>query len=197
MAITPKDVEFQIDKGEKGQPDVEKAVVTWEKEAYTFNKADRAKVTRNVVAAVKDIVARAKDPKAEGHENAVTQLRHRGWYRNMVLRLRQEFGGFADLFADLLGATSPNTNVEQNWKFSIIALRAVSAGHYDRELKIFHEWLLAGKSIKEYKESGQPLIVQPNGMLFGMNSDKAMKAMLDLWRIIGPGKLPEGSQLRP
>ena len=85
MAIEPKGVEIQLDKGKEGEPDVEKAVVTWEKEAYTFDKGtDPAKIARKVVEAVKEIAAKALDPSAEGHENAVTQMRQRGWYRNMT-----------------------------------------------------------------------------------------------------------------
>lgn len=210
MAIEPKDVELQIEKGRKAQkakkgkggkpdtpaveaiPDTEKAVVKWVEEAYTFEKGtDATEMARKVVDSVKEIAARAKDPNAEGHANAVIQMRQRGWYRNMAQRLRQEFGGFGDIFADLLGALSPNTGVDQNWKFAIIALRNVSRGVYDAELKTFDEWLKAGKSINDYKESGQPMILQPNGRLFGMNSDKAMKAILDYWRLIKSGDSPK------
>jgi hypothetical protein len=61
-----------------------------------------------------------------------------GWYKEMRTRLRQEFGGLGDLFADLLGATSPNTPVRTNWDNSVEALRLATTGAFD---KLMPQWV--------------------------------------------------------
>jgi len=63
-----------------------------------------------------------------------------GWYKEMRTRLRQEFGGLGDLFADLLGATSPNTPVRTNWDNSVEALRLLSNGKFDDMVPKWIEW---------------------------------------------------------
>lgn len=64
-------------------------------------------------------------------QNAKGIMAQAGWYKAMRSRLRQEFGALGDLFADLLGATSPNTPVRTNWDFAIEALRMASRGELD------------------------------------------------------------------
>ena len=84
-------------------------------------------VARSMVDEVRTVFQRA----AGGDANARNILAQAGWYKAMRTRLRQEFGGLGDLFADLLGATSPNTPVRDNWFNAVDALRRASRGDFD------------------------------------------------------------------
>lgn len=63
-----------------------------------------------------------------------------GWYREMRARLRQEFGGLGDVFADLLGATSPNTPVRDNWTNAVDVLRRATRGDFDALMPKWLDW---------------------------------------------------------
>ncbi len=76
-----------------------------------------------------------------GDKAAKNIIAQSGWYKEMRTRLRQEFGGLGDLFADLLGATSPNTPVRTNWDNSVEALRLASSGEYDNLLPQWVAWV--------------------------------------------------------
>ena len=67
-------------------------------------------------------------------------IRQAGWYKEMRSRLRQEFGGLGDMFADLLGATSPNTPVRENWKNALDLLRKASQGDFDEMIPKWEAW---------------------------------------------------------
>ncbi|NBW17169.1 MAG: hypothetical protein EBR82_55245, partial [Caulobacteraceae bacterium] len=140
-----------------------------------------------VVQEVLRVVERANG----GDANAQKIIGHKTWYRGMNGVLRRSFGGMADYFADLLGAFSPNTSVDINWRFGIEALGRVTRGDYDSILKQADAWVRSGKSIAEYKQAGKPMILQENQKLFGMNSDNGMIAMLDLWRQVQTGQAPK------
>ena len=75
-----------------------------------------------------------------GDKNALNILAQAGWYKAMRSRLRQEFGGLGDLFADLLGATSPNTPVRENWKNAVDSLRRASRGDFDELIGKWVDW---------------------------------------------------------
>lgn len=169
-------------------------------EQYTFNKdpntgrdskethAARIRtISRRTVQAVTEVVERARS----GDRAAQVMLRQLGWYKNMADRLTRETGGFADLFADLLGAFSPNTDVPSNWKYAVEALRKVSAGDYDAILKEFTTYLDNGGTPEQWRTEKRPMILRDNQKLFGMNSINGMKAMADLWRLIEAGQAPK------
>lgn len=79
-----------------------------------------------------------------GEKNAKVIMASRNWYRAMRDRLRQEYGGFADTMADVLGTTSAQTGVRQNWDNTIEVLSQFSRGAYDRALGKLDEFLKAG-----------------------------------------------------
>lgn len=76
-----------------------------------------------------------------GDENAKNIIAQAGWYRAMRARLRAEFGGVGDLFADLLGATSPNTPVRENWNNAIDVLRRAMRGDFDDQIEQWEAWV--------------------------------------------------------
>jgi hypothetical protein len=81
----------------------------------------------SMVDELKDVIRRAD----AGDKNAQNILEHAGWYRDFRVALRQQFGGLGDLFADLLGATSPNTPVRDNWANAVQALQRALNGDFD------------------------------------------------------------------
>jgi hypothetical protein len=93
-------------------------------------------IAQGMVEEVRSIFRRA----ATGDKNAQNILAQAGWYKQMRSRLRQEFGGLGDLFADLLGATSPNTPVRDNWTNAIDSLRRASAGEFDALIPQWEAW---------------------------------------------------------
>lgn len=143
------------------------------------------KIADKIVGEVQTIYRRAN----EGNKNAQVIVSHAGWYRNMVDRLRAEFGGAGDFFADLLGATSPNTPVVTNWNFSIDIIRNFSNGMFREEMKAFEQWVDAGNDVGKFPASEK--IRQLSGKLYGMNSTNAQLAMLNMWRNIEPGSAPK------
>ena len=65
---------------------------------------------------------------------AIDIINQANWYRSMRTRLRQEFGGLADVFADIIGATSAQTNVQQNYENALQVLRRFVRGEFDTEI---------------------------------------------------------------
>lgn len=138
-----------------------------------------------IVAEVRDIEARA----ASGDRNAKVIQRQRGWYTNMRQRLREEFGAAGQVFADLLGATSAQTAVPQNWDNAIDALSQFVRGKYDRQLRALEKHIAAGGAMKDFPDADR--IAKLNGSLFGANTNATMKALLDMWREVQPGSAPK------
>jgi len=99
--------------------------------------AGRVKALGDAIAEeVRGIYRRA----AAGDKNAQNILAQAGWYKAMRARLRQEFGGLGDLFADALGATSPNTPVRGNWENAVDSLRRASRGDFDALMPRWVAW---------------------------------------------------------
>jgi len=144
---------------------------------------------------VQALVNRAKS----GDKAAKAILKEATWYRTMRTRLRQEYGGLGDVFADLLGATSANTGVQMNYENALIILRKFSRGDYDDAIKLYQDRLDAGLSVsskditKLHKDPENPfhLIVKDNDKLFGANSPAATAALLDMFRQVKAGKAPK------
>lgn len=142
---------------------------------------------------VQSVVDRAK----AGDQAAIDILSQASWYRSMRDRLRAEFGGIGDVFADVLGTTSAQTGVEQNFDNAIEILRRFSRGEYDNELRAYDDRLKAGMPVDSktltqlYKEGAFPLITKASGQLFNANSPPSMGALLDLFRAVKAGDSPK------
>lgn len=93
-------------------------------------------IGKGMAEEVRSVLRRAR----AGDKNAQNILAQAGWYKAMRSRLRQEFGGLGDLFADLLGATSPNTPVRENWKNAVDSLRRASRGDFDELIEKWVDW---------------------------------------------------------
>jgi hypothetical protein len=189
-------VEFK--KDDEGKPIAGTQRVRWQPIPYAFNippgrsrapaKLDKdwaKKVADKFDQLIDEIYERANS----GDRNAQTIVAHQTWYRNVAAVLRREYGGFGDLLADLLGATSPNMPVDTNWRFSIDILRRFVRGDFDAQMERFVAYLDRGGDASKYPAADK--IRQISGKLYGMNSTNAMKALADMWRVIETGQAPK------
>ena len=55
--------------------------------------------------------------------------------------MRNLFGGRTNFFGRLLGATSGQTDVQQNYKYATQALEAYSKGAYDKYIEEYKEFI--------------------------------------------------------
>jgi hypothetical protein len=146
-----------------------------------------------IVNEVETVVQRAE----AGDQAALDILSQANWYRGMRDQLRSEFGGIGDVFADILGTTSAQTNVEQNFNNAVEILRKYSRGDYDAELAAYQKRVDAGEPVdgktltKMHKEGEFPLITKDSGALFNTNSPSSMGALLDMFRTVKAGAAPK------
>jgi hypothetical protein len=124
-----------------------------------------------------------------GDETAKKIIAHQSWYKGVAQKLRSEYGSFGDLLSDLLGATSPNTPVDTNFRFSMDVMKRFVRGDFDEEMKKFDKYLANNGQVSKYP--AQDKIRQISGKLYGMNSTNAMLALADMWRAIVPGQAPK------
>jgi hypothetical protein len=150
-------------------------------------------IAARITDEVDGVLARAKS----GDQEAIDILKEAAWYRAMRDRLRSEFGGIGDVFADVLGTTSAQTGVEQNFDNAIEILRRFSRGDYDKELLAYEKRLRAGESVdgtmltRMFRNNEFPLITKAGGQLFNANSPSSMGALLDMFRAIKAGDSPK------
>lgn len=185
--------------------------INWQQPAYAFHNppgeklkgaAGKAQVAAHkqnlvdvTVSDVANIVERAKN----GDTAAIEIINQANWYRSMRTRLRQEFGGVADVFADIIGATSAQTNVQQNYENALQVLRRFTRGEFDEEIAIYTARIESGDTLSSkelnilHKDENSPfkLITKASGALFNTNSPAATEALLDMFRQIKKDKAPK------
>jgi len=106
-------------------------------------EAWQATMSSRVLDEVQIIVDRA----AAGDKAALDILAEASWYRTMRDRLRTEFGGIGDVFADVLGTTSAQTDVRQNFKNAVTVLTKFSRGDYDKTLAAYEARVAKGQPV--------------------------------------------------
>ena len=185
--------------------------ITWAKPMYGFhvhpgkklkgaeeaaaNAQHKSNLVNRMVTDVSEVVKRANS----GDQAAIDIINQASWYRSMRTRLRKEFGGMADVFADIIGATSAQTNVQQNYENAIQVLRQFTKGDFDAEIKLFKEKIDAGENLNSetltnmHKDPNNPfkLITKASGALFNTNSPAATMALLDMFRQVKKGGSPK------
>ena len=180
-------------KGGARKKDFVKAVAKWKKIPFSFEKVPAGMTMEEYTSGlatkmVDEFFARL----ARGGKNAQTILDQIGWYRNVIVNLRKEYGGFSDMFADFLGGFSPATGVVENWKNAVGFLEAVTNGKYDALFEELHAWDAAGKTIKQWRDAGKPIPLKENGLtLFGSNTNNGLAAVLKMWREVKFGDPPK------
>ena len=78
-----------------------------------------------------------------------------GWYKDLHLNMRNLFGGRTNFFGRLLGATSGQTDVQQNYKYATQALEAYSKGAYDQYLEEYKEFIDRVEQFENEEELNQ------------------------------------------
>lgn len=184
-----------------GKPKGAKFEVEAKKIPYNFHtppgKMSKDRWEATMASRVVDEVQQIVDRAAAGDQAAMDILAEASWYRSMRDRLRAEFGGIGDVFADLLGATSAQTGVEQNFDNAIEILRRFSRGEFDTEIAAYESRLAAGQPVDSktlntmFKQDDFPLITKATGQLFNANSPAATGALLDLFRAVKVGDSPK------
>jgi len=185
--------------------------IKWSQPAYAFHLPDayqgsskkpkpdevaahRVKLVDRTVDDVNAVLKRAQS----GDPAAVEIINQANWYRSMRTRLRKEFGGMGDVFADILGATSAQTNVQQNYENALLVLRRFTRGEFDAEIAEYEKLIESGAPRDKtlYARDEDPndpfrLIRKASGELFNTNSAAATEALLDMFRQVKKGKAPK------
>ena len=180
-----------------------KIKIRWKEPAYAFHIPPQGKdlaqhttdLTDKLVSDVGVVLDRARN----GDQAAIDIIKQANWYRAMRTRLRKEFGGLGDVFADIVGATSANTAVQQNYDNALIALRKFVRGDYDEAIEIYAKRVEAGETVSpsilnaKNADEDDPffLIAKDSGAVFGTNSPGATAAMLDMFRQVKKDKAPK------
>jgi len=130
------------------------------------------------------------------------------WYSDFVPKLNAEFGEHAQIFAELLAATSPRNKPLENFQLAMEALEGFKAGQFDEKIQKFLEgsrmledgswktWYdeqLAAKKVKGKRAATEPAFMaqwikehdlQPrksNDKLYGMHSTHVLKVLARTW----------------
>jgi len=207
IAADSKKPSFKVDKN--GKIDIR-----WQLPAYAFHipnvknfdklKGDKkaaavsthkSNLVNKMVSDVNGVLERAKN----GDQAAIDIINQANWYRSMRSRLRREFGGLSDVFADIIGATSAMTNVQQNYENAVEVLRMFVRGDFDPQIEMYKKIVDEGGSVSSTRLTSMAkdenvdfdLIRNASGKLFGNNSAAATTALLDMFRQIKPGKSPK------
>jgi hypothetical protein len=96
------------------------------------------KISDGVADEVIDYFKRAENPDDLSARNVINNA---GWYKNVEGRLRAEYGSFSEMMGDLLGATSPNTPVATNFRFTKDILDGFARGEFDELMEGFADSL--------------------------------------------------------
>ncbi len=207
IAADSKNPSFKIDKNGKIE-------IRWQQPSYAFHTPNNKKFEKlkgdkkaaalanhkqmlsdKMVSDVNAVLERAKG----GDQAAIDIINQANWYRSMRSRLRREFGGLSDVFADILGATSAMTNVQQNYENALGVLRSFVRGDFDKQIEMYKKIADEGGNLSSTQLTAMAkdsnvdfdLIRNASGKLFGNNSPAATTALLDMFRQIKPGKAPK------
>jgi len=152
-----KDAEGNFKAGYKDEPN-------WVNPPWAFNDTPLAKANRvegdAVASENKYTDALAKKLEASYHEAKKDPGVEAGetWYSVAREKLQTLLGKDAQLFAELLGATSPNTAVDVNFGYALEAYNLFKQGFYDKILEKYREGKTkfeAGETEEFSKETGK------------------------------------------
>ena len=171
--------------------------IEFEKQQYTFGLGKNGKIAQGkerkkletklgnrVVKEVLNVVERAK----KGDKNAQTILKQKTWYSSLKQGIREQYGGFLDIFAEALGVLSPKTPVDANYKSAEIFLEEFTKGSYDNMIEPFVEYIEQGGKPGKYDG---PVPTKPNGAKFGTNSRQSLSVLASMWIQLKPGMSPK------
>ena len=127
-----------------------------------------------------------------------------GWYKDLHTKMRNIFGGRTNFFGRLLGATSGQTNVEQNYNYALLALEAYSKGAYDGYLEEYKEFIdrveqyqneeelnqffneYKGRAVNSLKEQGKTAFSESRLKPDPKDINETKRKLLNLWPKANP-----------
>ena len=152
---------------------------------------------------------------SNGDKEAQAILNQLEWYDSEVSEGREIFGGLYDLVADILGTTSAQTNVRDNFRNTTEVVDNYTKGKYDDIIIKYNKILekeqitsseyaklhydLKKKKGDEVAQSKYPMLRKINpdgtfGALFNANSPATMLALMDQFRQLKVGGSPKTIQ---
>ena len=154
------------------------------------NTPEREGLVNNITNNVVNDVALIRTRAEQGDSAAQRILSQASWYKIFSTRLRETFGGNADMMADVLGGSSPNTAVAQNWQEAVAAIEQYDRGEFDTAIDAWIKHREAGGTITTYQG---PRILRDNGKNFGTDAKVGlmMDAFAGTFRNVKEGDAPK------
>ena len=78
-----------------------------------------------------------------------------GWYKDLHVKMRNIFGSRTNFFGRLIGATSAQTDVKNNYKYALGALKGFSNGAYDSYVEEYKEFIDRVEQFENEEELNQ------------------------------------------
>jgi hypothetical protein len=170
-AVVPRDIEATVPSDILGSP--------------------RYKEAKNREAAVKSFKRELVKKYKKYADLPETKLGER-WYEDFTPLLKDYFGDDAQIFAELLAATSPQMNPAQNFDSALEAYRRYKVGDYKPILDKFNEGLdniASGKALPEYMKDREAALA--NGAPAKLWSEEPTPEGLTGWWIAKHNLLPK------
>ena len=150
------------------------------------------KLARGLVKRMQNVEEAAKGVGPDA-DVALGILQAQSWYRGMAKRLGTEFGQYREMITEILGATSANTPVQDNFIQTQEIIQNFSRGEYDLILKYYDEHLKSGGTFKEWFEGytkkkvfypglNNPIVTKKSGAKFNANTEHVMNVLVGKWR---------------
>lgn len=116
------------------------------------------------------------------------------WYSEFTPMLRKEFGADAPVMAELLAATSPQTNPQVNFGYALDALEGLKDGRFDKIIKKFNQGMekiadgswekkapTPARFLADWIEEHDLKPKQSNGKLYGPHSRPVLQVFARRW----------------
>ena len=102
-----------------------------------------------------------------------------GWYGNMRKWFQKNFGANIEMFGQLLAATSARTEVVDNFKQAVDAMRNLSKGKYDELLKDYDNYVKSINSLSDEQLLKKWQEKNPNKRLSEFNADDYRRFLIN------------------
>lgn len=181
-----------------------------------LNPTDRLRVSHLNESSAVNTFADKLSKMYESLKDIPEVMHGKDWYNETEGLLKKHFGGDADLVANLLAATSANTNVKVNYKLGMQAYHQHLRGDFDRHADLYNKAYdmkqkgQLAQHVLDNKLNGQDQLPkteaeamahyikhhdilprQEHGPLFGMNSLPVLKVLAHTWHEeVGGPKTP-------
>jgi hypothetical protein len=151
--------------------------------AVEAGSAQYNKMVNGVADEIIDYFNRAaEDPNDLAARNVINNA---GWYKNVERRLRNEYGSFSEMMGDVLGATSPNTPVATNFRFSKDILDGFARGEFDELMNGFADALDARYALEDQADAYLKAQRQAGRKVKDIKADPTYSGLIDESKRIG------------